>query len=358
MMQNSVLMPYLRMLNLGAFLAWWLRGLAAWLPASVRRIFSVTPTAIVLEFINNNEIVLHNEAGEDSVELGRFRLEELTTRSLREKLLKARNKTRILRLPAIKVLSKTITLPLAAEANLRQIVGFEIDRLTPFSLSKVYYDVVVLERQTSVRRIRVKFFVVQRAFVDELLEHVVKLGLTPDVIDVMGEAKIDLLPPERRPGKSRKTRQFQWALATLCLLLLLVACALPLWQQRNLVVELMPKVDAAQKQAESILALREELQRSIESSRFLLEKRQKTTFSIELLNELTAILPDGTWIEQLTIKDAEIEIRGQSLEASMLIGLVEASDMFRNVTFRSPVIADRRTGRDRFFLSAQIVNQS
>lgn len=351
-------MPYLRMLDIGAFLAWWFRGLAACLPASVRRIFSATPTAIVLEIINSNEVVLRNEAGEDSVELGRFRLEELATPGLQEKLLKARNKTRILRLPASKVLSKTITLPLAAEANLRQIVGFEIDRLTPFSLSKVYYDVAVLERQTSARRIRVKFFVVQRDLVDELLEQMAKLGLTPDIIDVMGEAEIDLLPLERRPGNSRKTRRFQWALATLCLLLFLIACALPLWQQRNLAIELMPKVVAAQKQAEAIQVLREELQRSIESSRFLLEKRQKTIFFIELLNELTAILPDGTWIEQLTIKDGEIQIRGQSLEASMLIGLVDASDMFQNVTFRSPVIADRRTGRDRFFLSAEIVNQS
>ena len=356
MRQSSVLMPYLRILDVGAFLAWWLRGLAACLPYSVRRVFSATPTAIVLEIINNNEVVLRNEASEDSVELGRFQLDELATRKWQEELLKSRNKVHILRLPATKVLSKKITLPIAAEANLRQIVGFEIDRLTPFSLSKVYYDVAVLERQSSVRRIQIKFFVVQRALVDELLERMAKLGVTPDVIDVVGESGIDLLPSERRPGNSRKARRFQWALATLCLVLFLTVCTLPLWQQRNLVVELMPKVAAAQKQAEDILVLREELESSIESSRFLLEKRQKTIFSIELLNELTAILPDGTWVEQLTIKDGEIQIRGQSLEASMLIGLVEASDMFRNVTFRSPVIADRRTGRDRFFLSAQIVN--
>jgi general secretion pathway protein L len=59
-------------------------------------------------------------------------------------------------------------------------------------------------------------------------------------------------------------------------------------------------------------------------------------------------------VEQLEVKDGAVQIRGQSLEASALIGLVEESKLFHSVMFLSPVTADRRTGRDRFFLSAQL----
>ncbi|MEZ5584100.1 MAG: PilN domain-containing protein [Candidatus Competibacteraceae bacterium] len=54
----------------------------------------------------------------------------------------------------------------------------------------------------------------------------------------------------------------------------------------------------------------------------------------------------------------EAQIRGQSVQASTLIGLLEESTHFKEVTFRSPITADRRTGKDRFHISARVVGQS
>jgi general secretion pathway protein L len=85
-----------------------------------------------------------------------------------------------------------------------------------------------------------------------------------------------------------------------------------------------------------------------------LQKRLQNELVIELINEITTILPDNTWVEQLVINGDEVQVRGQSLAAATLISIVEASEKFENATFRSPVVQDRRTGRDRFFLSAQI----
>jgi general secretion pathway protein L len=265
----------------------------------------------------------------------------------------------VLRLPADKVLSKKISLPIAAEANLRQVVGFEIDRLTPFSPGQVYYDVRIMERQPAARRIQVEFIVVPCSIVDPLLKRFFEIGLPPDRVDVAGiNYAFNLLPEEKLPPKNRATQRIQLALIALALALVMAASALPLWQQRHLVVTLLPKVGAAQVKAEQVFALREELEGSIESSRFLLQKKQEAPLVIQILNELTVVLPDNTWIERLEIKDNTLQIRGQSLEASALIGLVEASEFFHGVTFLSPVTADRRTGRDRFFLSAQISRES
>lgn len=355
--QKSTLARYLRLLDIGVFLRWWLDGLAACVPATMRSWFSVSATRMVLDVLDDEMMLLHRE-GDEPEELGRYHLQTLAAGDLRGQLNKTKNKRSILRLPTDKVLTKDMTLPSAAEANLRQIVGFEMDRLTPFTPDKLYYDVYVLDRRLASRRIQVRFIAVLRSVVDDLLVRLAAVGVSPDVIDVVGEPEVNFLPPEKRPRKSRAAQRVQWALAVFCLLLLAGACAVPLWQQRNLAMQLMPKVNNAQRQAEVVFALREELERSIESSRFLIEKRRKSVLTIELLDELTAILPDGTWVEQLIVKDDEVQIRGQSLEASMLIGLVEASDLFRNASFRSPVIADRRTGRDRFYLAAQIAKES
>ena len=352
---NSILARYLSLLDVSAFLRWWGAGLLACLPTSWRRLLIKTPISLVLEVLDNDMLV-SQEQGEISEDLGRY---EVQDGGAQIQALAAKVQQIVLRLPASKALTKIITLPLAAEANLRQVVGFEIDRLTPFAPGQIVYDAHVVERQPAARRLMVRFFAAQRTLVDGQLKQLGALGLFPDSVHVAGaESNVNLLPPERRPRKSRVAQHLQWALLSIALLLLVAAALLPLWQQRNLVLELMPQVSAAQRQAEEVLALRETLEDSIASSHFLLQKRREKLFAIDIVNELTRILPDNTWVEQLEIQGDALQVRGQSASASTLIGLVEASDLFSQVTFRSPVTADRRTGRDRFYLTARINKES
>ena len=352
---NSILARYLSLLDVGAFLRWWGAGLLACLPTSWQRLLIKTPISLVLEVVDDDMLV-SQEQGEVSEDLGRY---EVQDGGARIQALAAKVQQVVLRLPASKALTKIITLPLAAEANLRQVVGFEIDRLTPFAPGQIVYDAHVVERQAAARRLMVRFFAAQRTLVDGQLKQLGALGLFPDSVHVAGaESTVNLLPPERRPRKSRVARHVQWALLSIALLLLVAVALLPLWQQRKLVLELMPQVSAAQRQAEEVLALRETLEDSIASSHFLLQKRREKLFAIDIVNELTRILPDNTWVEQLEIQGEALQVRGQSASASALIGLVEESDLFSQVTFRSPVTADRRTGRDRFYLTARIDKES
>jgi len=75
---------------------------------------------------------------------------------------------------------------------------------------------------------------------------------------------------------------------------------------------------------------------------------------VELLRELTAILPDDTWLDRLQVKGDSVQIIGQSSKASALIGIVESSKLFSGAAFTSPVTTDPRTGKERFMLSARI----
>lgn len=355
--KNSSLSRRRYRLDLGSFWRWWGRGLLACLPMSLRRLFVTTPTRLVFDILDGNALLLRKEGAENE-ELGRYYLQALAESSLLEQLGKAKNKLKVLRLPSNKVLAKTLTLPMAAEANLRQIIVFDLDRLTPFAPDKIYYDIYVLNRQPDTRRIQVRFIAVLRTVVNGYLERLAEINVVPDVIESAGESGINLLPAERQPKPNRLVLRTQWALVGLCLLLLATAFAVPLLQQRQVVIELMPKVAAVQQQAEAVIALRDELDRVLASSQFLIEKHRQHAAAIDIVNELTTILPDGTWVEHLIIKGGEIQVRGQSQEASALIALVESSAYFANAAFRSPVIADRRTGRDRFFLAALIAKEA
>lgn len=345
-----------RLFSLGMLWHWWISGLLACLPGFLRRWFVATPTRLVFDILDGNALLLRKEGAENE-ELGRYYLQALAESSLLEQLGKAKNKLKVLRLPSGKVLAKTLTLPMAAETNLRQIIGFDLDRLTPFAPDKIYYDIHILSRHPETRRIQVRFVAVLRTVVNGYLECLAEINVVPDAVEAAGEADINLLPVERQPQPSRLIQRTQWALVGLCLLLTAAAFAVPLLQQRQLVIELMPKVATVQKQAEAVIALRDELDQALASSHFLIEKHQQRAAALDIINELTSLLPDGTWVEHLIIKEGEIQIRGQSQEASALIALVEGSTYFSNATFRSPVIADRRTGRDRFFLSALIAKE-
>ena len=90
----------------------------------------------------------------------------------------------VVRLPRDWVLAKSLSLPLAALANLRQILGFELERESPFSASEVYWDYAVLRKDKARAQIDVALLVVPRKFVDPLLDAAKQAGLAPSALEV------------------------------------------------------------------------------------------------------------------------------------------------------------------------------
>jgi len=70
---------------------------------------------------------------------------------------------------------------------------------------------------------------------------------------------------------------------------------------------------------------------------------------IEILKELTQILPDSVWIWNLRYSGKEVEISGFADSASDLIPLLDKSPLFEKVEFLAPVTKERerRAGEDK-----------
>ena len=333
---------------------WWRDGLLAWLPVSVRRWLAGSSRRLVVA-LNDGECVLLREETDQTRELERLDRAPPDWNAVAEWFGTERPRQLVLRFPASQALIRTLSLPMAAEKNLRQVAGFEMDRLTPFTVAQVYYGAAVLERQPEQRRLRVELTALPRAGVEPVLIQLQERGLRPDAIEVAGgRLGFNLLPPEQRVRRDLWGQRLRAVLIVVALLLIAAAAILPIWQQRQLVIGVMTKVGRLQQVANQSLTLRDQLDRTLETSRMLAQKKQALPSRIELLRELTAILPDDTWLERVQIKGESVQIVGQSAKASALIGIVESSKLLNGAGFTSPVTIDPRFGKERFMLNARI----
>lgn len=341
-----------------AFLHWWREGLLAWLPVNARRWLIGSSRQLVIAVKEGKYVLLREEDGQ-SQELEHLDQPTLDDQAVARWFRAEKAKALVLRFPAERALTRTLSLPLAAEKNLRQVAGFDMDRLTPFSADQVYYQVRLLRRQPEQRRLSVELTMLPRSTVDPALLHLQQRGLSPDVLHVAGtDASLNLLPPEQRVRRGLWEQRLRMTVIVVSLSLVLVAALLPIWRQRALLLETMTKTRRLQEAANQALTLRDQLDQTLQTTRILMEKKRTVPSQVDLLQELTLILPADTWVERLQVKGDSVRIYGQSTKASALVGIVEASDLLDGAGFLSPVTTDPRTGKERFLLGAHIGKKS
>ena len=145
------------------------------------------------------------------------------------------------------------------------------------------------------------------------------------------------------------------------LALFAVLLATPLWKKREVVIALQPVLTQAQRQAEAVDELKREQERLLAEYNFPAEHKLATPAKVALLEEVTRILPDNTWLQQLEIHGVEISMLGNTKSSAKLIGLFEQSALLENANFKSPLVKvqvegqlARRKLRGRFQLTAVI----
>lgn len=261
-----------------------------------------------------------------------------------------------LRLPAEAALVTDLLLPQAAAQNLHEVLGFEMQRRTPFSADQVYYDHQVLAAKTDNGQMRVRLFVVPRTEVDTALTQLSRAGFDLDAVTLSGEPQVNFLPTDQRRAR-RSSTALNLMLVGLLLALLFLALWLPLDRQRLLLDEQHERLTGLRVEASDVGQLREQIETQRSAGRFLFEKRRREPRLMLLLTELTQRIPDNTWVQNFSIRKGKVEIRGESVEAYGLIPLLEASPVFKDVKFKSTVTSNNRTKRERFHIELTPIEQ-
>jgi general secretion pathway protein L len=334
---------------------WWVGEMAALLPARMRRLARRRSDILLIDL--SEKRIAHVQDG--AVQTIRpFPEPDGTPETIRAftKAHLPKRHVSVVRLPATQVLLKDIELPAEAEANVRQILGFEIDRRTPFKPEDVFFDACIRGRSADGRALHVDWVIAPRDAVIAAQRLATDCGVRPDIVDARCREPgrpglVNLIPAEPRQVGAGISRRLSLLLGALALLLGLGAIYVPVQRHEAALAELGARIDDARRQADEAARLRAERDRLAQANRFGAERKLRSLSVVQVIDDLTRLLPDDTWISDLQIVERDIHISGATQSASALVALLEQSQAFRNVRFRSPVTPTPAGDRERFHVS-------
>lgn len=350
---------------LRAFLHWWGNQLVELVPPKLRAWWSGHDRVILLSFEGENAIFERQE-GEQRVRIFSVAPDSADSRmpsDLPRKLALAigGNFRLLFQVPSDKVLRREVVLPLAVEENLRQTLAFELDRFTPFGSDHAYFVFRVLERNPDQGRLVVELNTLAKPVLDSALTRAEAMGISVHGAVLAGEILehgsqgSGLLPsPTNKAHASRGLRRWRLVAGLAALCLFCLALVVPIWQKRAAIMALNEPLAKAKAAAMEADAVRTRLDTLVDRHNRLPQKKWERYSTVLVLDELTRLLPDDTFVIQLDFDGKSVQIQGETGSSGTLIEILEASSMFKDVGFKSQLYKVQGTGIDRYHIEATL----
>ena len=260
---------------------------------------------------------------------------------------------------------RQLEMPLAVQDRLQQVLGYELDRLTPLKPGELYYDFRVSQRNLSAGTCTVELAAAPRMRVDPMLAEarkknidVTRLLLAPDDVDT----PLDLLKTSKSAADegSQKRAWITPALGGLCVALAVMLVALPLWQMRQYVLELQPIESTAKADAQIASAIQQQLEKQIGEYNLPLARKHGAPLVVQLLDDLSKRLPDDTWAQSIEIrsvpnqKGKEVVLQGETGSGGKILQLVQESPLIKDPSFKA-TMTRVAPNAERFHIAGEIV---
>jgi len=271
--------------------------------------------------------------------------------------LEARHDERlVLVVPASMMLVQTLLLPTAAVRDLHNVIGFELDKYTPYPREQLQYCARVIGKQGALAE--VLLVAVLRERLQPALDACKAQGLTLHAVDGRDahgrRLGVDLLPAGQQPPRPRRARLSRYLALVCCALL--VSCMVLWLNARTAMVDAMrSSVDEQRTQVQAVQNLRRELINTQGAARYLAQQKAAQPTLSSVLVDLTGCLGADTWVEQLEIADGGgVSLSGQSARASALITRMKDCKTLSDAQFQGIIQPDAQTGKERFSLRAHV----
>ena len=345
------------------FFLWWGRELSFWIPERLKQALS-DKTGYVFLHISAGKMKfssLREGQRKTIVELA-FNEQGL---ALAQKLLEENEDVKkaylILRLSSKQAIKKILYLPAAAKDNIRQVVSFELDKYTPFNSEQGYFALKSLGKEEN-GQIKVLLVLTPREILDAIYLKLNSAEIYPDIVDYVEEANdftkdleiYNLLPEWERPVKNRIVQTLTWLFGFIVLALVVAVLVFPVWHEAQNVDSLRQQIKQLKKDTEFVQSRQLEIDQIVDETDQLNKVKENTPVLLEIINTLSHSIKDDTWMTHLQFTQGRLQLQGQSPTAEALIGVLEASPLFSNVRFVSPLTKDKRTGFERFQISINV----
>jgi general secretion pathway protein L len=291
--------------------------------------------------------------------LGRFRLDAAALAGL-PAALRRRPRRVALRPPPGALLEREVVLPLAAQRDPGGVLRYELDRLTPFAPEEVFWSWRQEGRDAVRGALRLRVSLLPKAALQAPIEALRRAGLPParlEATDADGEARaipIDEAAgaPTRRQGAWRRRGLAAAGIACGCLAV--AAIALPFALQSLALAAADRHVEALRPRVAEAEALRRRIAEAKGGQDAFAAERARVGDALRAIAALTEILPDDTWLTELTLRQRKLTMAGRSAGAARLIGLLSADPTIRDAAFVAPVTRAESGGVDVFSMRAEL----
>jgi general secretion pathway protein L len=312
---------------------------------------------LTLAFDTNTIVVTRTRDGATQ-EIGRIQREDTDDTAILSALARlcAQNNGRdiVLEFPAHEVLHAALRMPKASRRILEKALPYELARLSPIEPERLYFDFAIERTDTSVS---IELRIVKRETVDAAMALCCGAKLDVAGIAFAGDsqpANWRSFPIDRSAYLRSLWRR--WNISILAILALILGLALiPAAYIRGL-----ERADAvavqladAQANAELVEHLQVRARQALAESESL-NRLRSAPLRVAVLDDLAGLLPDGTWITELTLEGNKLRLEGYSRSASDLIALFDRSNRFANAQFTAPLTRDAQAKVERFDLALDI----
>ncbi|MCU7929644.1 MAG: PilN domain-containing protein [Candidatus Thiodiazotropha sp. (ex Codakia rugifera)] len=252
---------------------------------------------------------------------------------------------------------RDIRLPLPAKKNLHNVLLYEMDRLSPFNSEQVYFHFKPLDQDDKRGWIKGRLIVAQKCRLDPWYALLNQLAVEIESVTLVGDASPLTLKPRNGKSSGIMGGKLNTLMAVCLMVLLVVALATPVWQQRQIAIDLENTMRRAQKKAADVMQLQEQLAQRRDAVGMVSSERESYLAMSEALLELTRVIPVGSWTRRVILSPEQVNVTGESDQAAELITLLEHSTLFEAVRFKSPVVQSRRNGKEVFDLTMQLTRE-
>ncbi len=275
----------------------------------------------------------------------------------------------LLRLPPGSALQRDVTLPLGAEAALERVLTYEMDRLTPFAAADVFFAWTVLRRDREAGRLRLRLSLIPKAPLLPMLEACRAAGAGPQAIEVElppdGQApagldgrlsgiRLSIPLAHERPAAARRERRMLALAGCGCAVLAVVAALLPFMLQAVASSRLDRDVAALRPRVGAVQALHRRLAGGSAGADLVEGERHRLGDALQVVAAMTRVLPDDSFLTDLTLRQGQLTISGQSPAAARLIPAISADPNFTAPAFSAPVTRIEGQNTDLFSIKAGV----
>ena len=338
--------------NLNYVMQWWGSGLLKGLPSSLRRLVRSERPRVVLQ-LHHQMLEAFWKPDQKLIPLGTYSLNTpIDLFSKPHKTIKGKKYLIEVQLNPKQGLLFEQRFPEAIQENLRQVIGYQLDRLSPFSPERAYYSAELLAHDRKAKEINVNVQVIPKQTADRVIQQLKDLGV-PEVhlLSILDSASA---APVGQTTATDLNQGWSWVPLGFMVSALVLSLAAPIAYKYRRVEQIDAALAQVRQHSAAQLQVREQLNTAQEAMTFLTERRRTSPVALDVAEHLSQILPAHTWLDRLTLEGTALSIKGESTAALDLIDLLEGSPLLSEVKFKSPVTRSKDSNSDKFQIQAKV----